>query len=276
MPEPQTTISYLNHHSVCYHEPWSMLQSRQILFAHTSKSSSSSLLSRYFVVHEAFNGLQALKLAEDLQPDVIISQVQLPLLNGLELCQQVRAHQQIGSIPFILISNSHGRFNQLQCYQAGADLHLVHPLKQEVIIQVVTNYIIKQEKLKQGLRSNHFTEITSTGIVVNKDDDFLQQTIQYLEEKLSDPAIDASYLCEKLAMSRTSLYQKIKKLTGQSVHEFIKSVRLKNSLHYLIEGRLTINQIAFEVGFNSHSYFDKCFIKHYGITPKAYIRKHTQ
>jgi AraC-like DNA-binding protein len=95
----------------------------------------------------------------------------------------------------------------------------------------------------------------------------------FIEANLSDPDVDAHSICRAMGMSRTVLYSKLRTLTGQSVHEFIKSVRLEHSLRLLHEGVLSINQIAFEVGFNSHSYFDRCFVKQYGIGPREYCNR---
>jgi AraC-like DNA-binding protein len=111
-------------------------------------------------------------------------------------------------------------------------------------------------------------------VTLNKlDAEFLNRLVSYIETNISDPNIDARHICDQLAISRTILYAKIKTLTGQSVHEFIKTIRLKKSLKFLLEGKLTVSQIALEVGFNSHSYFDKCLVKHYGLGPKEYVYK---
>jgi AraC-like DNA-binding protein len=109
-------------------------------------------------------------------------------------------------------------------------------------------------------------------VPLNKlDEEFLRKLIGYVESNISVPNIDARIICEEIGMSRTVLYSKIKSLTGQSVHEFIKTIRLKRSVGLLLEGTMNISQIALEVGFNSHSYFHKCFLKHYGVGPKEYI-----
>jgi AraC-like DNA-binding protein len=105
------------------------------------------------------------------------------------------------------------------------------------------------------------------------DEDFLKRLVAIIEENISDPNLDAKSLCDEIGMSRTVLYSKIKSLAGQSVHEFIKSIRLKRSIRLLLDGTLNIRQVALEVGFNSHSYFDKCFAKQYGMGPKEYIAR---
>src|SRR5690606_22782674 len=104
------------------------------------------------------------------------------------------------------------------------------------------------------------------------DEEFLNHLVKLIEENLSDPGLDYKLLCERTALSRTVLYSKVKTLTGQGVHEFIRSIRLRKSLSLLRERKLNVSQVAYEVGFNSQSYFNKCFYKQFNISPKDYGR----
>ena len=116
--------------------------------------------------------------------------------------------------------------------------------------------------------------IHTEDLAVNKrDEEFLNRLIYFINNNIADATLDARNISEEFGISRSVLYTKIKALTGQSVHEFVKSIRLKQSLKLLLEGRHTISQVALEVGFNSHSYFDKCFVKQYGVGPKEYVAK---
>jgi AraC-like DNA-binding protein len=141
---------------------------------------------------------------------------------------------------------------------------------------VILNFIQNQERLRQKIQENILSshEFQVDEPTLNKlDEEFLTRLVTFIEANVSDTSLDARIICEEFGMSRTVLYAKIKTLTGQSVHEFIKSIRLKRSLVLLLEGRLNISQVALEVGFNSHSYFDKCFTKQYGLGPKEYVSK---
>ena len=102
---------------------------------------------------------------------------------------------------------------------------------------------------------------------------FLHRLVKFIEDNISDADLDARRVCKEMAVSRTVLYSRIKMLTGESVHGLIKTVRLQQSVRLLLEGEMSISQVAFEVGFNSHSYFDKCFLRQYGMGPKKYINK---
>ncbi|MBL0744422.1 hybrid sensor histidine kinase/response regulator transcription factor [Chryseolinea lacunae] len=234
------------------------------------------LISETFEIFEAENGKEGLALALEVQPTAIISDIIMPQMNGIEFCKEIKGNTSTSHIPVILLTSQSEERSQLSGYEAGADAYLTKPVKKEILIQVILNLIQNQEKVRERMRDNILGDNTthSENIVVNKrDEEFLNRLIEFINQNLSDTTLDARILGEEFGISRSILYTKIKTLTGQSVHEFIKSIRLKQSLKLLLEGRLTISQVALEVGFNSHSYFDKCFIKQFGMGPKEYVNK---
>jgi AraC-like DNA-binding protein len=153
-------------------------------------------------------------------------------------------------------------------------VYLTKPVRKELLLQVILNLLQKEEKLHERILAGmqNETPFSSVDLPISKTDEaFLQRLVQFIEAHIADPQLDARLLAKEMTISRTILYTKVKALTGQSVHEFIRSIRLQNSLKLLLEGRLSISQVAFEVGFNSHSYFDKCFVKQYKMGPREYI-----
>jgi CheY-like chemotaxis protein/AraC-like DNA-binding protein len=234
------------------------------------------LLSGTFEIFEASNGQEGLQLALEVQPTAIVSDLIMPVMNGLEFCREIKNSTSTSHIPVILLTSQWEEKSQLSGYEAGADIYLTKPVKKELFIQVILNFIQNQEKLRQKIQetllsNNAFQE---EEIPLNKlDEEFLKRLVEFIESNIADPNIDSRSICEEIGMSRTVLYAKIKSLTGQSVHEFIKSIRLKRSIKLLLDGTLNISQIALEVGFNSHSYFDKCFVKQYGVGPKEYLAR---
>jgi ligand-binding sensor domain-containing protein/signal transduction histidine kinase/DNA-binding response OmpR family regulator len=234
------------------------------------------LLAGTFEIFEAVNGQEGLHLALEVQPTAIVSDLIMPVMNGLEFCREIKNNPATSHIPVILLTSQWEERSQLSGYEAGADIYLTKPVKKELFIQVILNFIHNQEKLREKIQENILSNgsFQTEDHTLNKlDEEFLKRLVTFIEENISDTNIDAKMICEEVGMSRTVLYAKIKSLTGQSVHEFIKAIRLKRSLKLLLDGTLNISQIALEVGFNSHSYFDKCFIKQYGIGPKDYIAK---
>lgn len=234
------------------------------------------LLSETFEIFEAENGKEGMAIALEAQPTAIISDVIMPNVNGIQFCREIKNTTATSHIPVILLTSVSEDHGQLQGYEAGADAYLNKPVRKEILIQVILNLIQSQEKVRDRMRESILgnNAIHTEDLAVNKrDEEFLNKLIDFINQNISNPTLDARQISEEFGMSRSVLYTKIKTLTGQSVHEFVKSIRLKQSLKLLLEGRHTISQIALEVGFNSHSYFDKCFVKQYGVGPKEYVAK---
>lgn len=255
------------------------IKGRKILIVDDNKELRTYLkllLSGTFEIFEAEDGAEGLKLALEIQPTAIISDLIMPVMDGFQFCKNIKSSTTTSHIPVIMLTSQAQDKSQLSGYEAGADVYLTKPVEKELLIQVILNFIQNQERIRERMRESVLAKNTlyPEDATLNKlDEEFLNNLVTFVETNISDPAIDARSICENLGMSRTILYAKVKTLTGQSVHEFIKSIRLKKSLRFLLDGKLTISQIAMEVGFNSHSYFDKCFVKYYGIGPKEYVNK---
>lgn len=228
-------------------------------------------LSSTFEIFEAENGNEGLKVAIEMQPMVIITDMIMPVMNGEQFCKEIKNLPATSHIPVILLTSQSYEEGQLIGYGAGADVYLTKPVPKELLFQVIYNFLRTQEKIHQQiLNSNNFFP---DDIAINKvDEEFLNHLVKLIEENLSDPGLDYKLLCERTALSRTVLYSKVKTLTGQGVHEFIRSIRLRKSLSLLRERKLNVSQVAYEVGFNSQSYFNKCFYKQFNISPKDYGR----
>lgn len=234
------------------------------------------LLSETFEIFEAENGKEGMAIALDTQPAAIISDVIMPNVNGIQFCKDIKGATATSHIPVILLTSVGEEKGQLEGYEAGADAYLNKPVRKEILIQVILNLIQNQEKVRDRMRESILgnNTIHPEDLAVNKrDEEFLNRLIDFINHNIANPTLDARHISEEFGISRSVLYTKIKTLTGQSVHEFVKSIRLKQSLKLLLEGRHTISQVALEVGFNSHSYFDKCFVKQYGVGPKEYVAK---
>lgn len=233
------------------------------------------VLSDTFEVFESANGKDALGKASQNLPSVIISDVLMPDMNGLDFCRTIKGKTETSHIPVVFFTSQWQDDAQVAGYEAGADAYLKKPVKKELLLQVIINLLSNQERLHGNVLETILDDspIADIGAMSKIDKEFLNQLVNFIEANISNPDLDAKMLSKELATSRTVLYNKIRILTGQTVHEFIKSIRLRKSLKLLIEGNLSINQVAFEVGFNSHSYFDKCFIKQYKMGPKEYVNK---
>jgi CheY-like chemotaxis protein/AraC-like DNA-binding protein len=224
------------------------------------------ILSPQFKILEAANGKDALAIAQKFIPEIIISEVLLPELDGFQLCQNIKSEEVTSDVPFIFLTSEWEESKRNTGLQVGASVYLVKPVSKELLLQTISNATLKKQETTFPTAS---TQIFKT----SESEDFLDKVMRIIEENLADPDLDHRRICEHMAMSKSVLYTKFRNVTGLGVQEFIKSIRLEKSLKLLIDGGMTINQVAIEVGFNSQSYYNKCFMKQYGIGPREYARK---
>ncbi|WP_256011456.1 hybrid sensor histidine kinase/response regulator transcription factor [Desertivirga xinjiangensis] len=228
------------------------------------------LLSGVFEIFEAQDGLDGIKTASDCQPDLIISDLIMPVMNGLEFCHKMKTNILTSHIPLLMLTGESNQESQISGYEAGADIYITKPINTQILFRVIYNLIHNQENVKR--KYTLADQLIPEDLDYNKiDREFLEKMSLFIEENLSQADLDYKKLSEHAAMSRTVLYAKFKTLTGMGVHDFIKNIRLKKALKYLQEGKLNISQIAYEVGFATPSYFSKSFTKQYKLTPKEYI-----
>jgi AraC-like DNA-binding protein len=200
----------------------------------------------------------------------------MPEMNGRQLCKKIKSTPETSSIPVVLLTSQSEENVQAAGYEAGADLYLTKPIKKEILIQVCINLIQSAEVRQETLLNQILSDMPGKGrgtSLTRADEEFVGRLVAVIEKHMANQDLDSRLVCKELGVSRTILYEKIKTLSGQTVHEFIKSIRLRRSLKLLLEQKMNISQIAFEVGFNSSSYYHRCFLKEYGMSPKEYINK---
>ncbi|SFO91696.1 Signal transduction histidine kinase [Chitinophaga sp. YR627] len=260
-------------------EKFMQLRGRKLLLVEDNKEMREYLrliLSDIFEIFEAEDGHSGYALAREIMPALIIADLLMPGINGIEFCKQVKADGATSHIPVVILTSQESSTMQAAGYEAGIEAYLSKPVSPELLSQVLLNILNKQDTTYQRLREQIFSDMPLTAELQQlsaTDQEFLKQLIQFIDTELGNQELDATVIAKKLYVSRTLLYNKVKTLTGQTVHEFIKAIRLRKSVQLLLEGDLSISQIAFEVGFNSHSYFNKCFIKQYGMGPKEYLTR---
>lgn len=255
------------------------IKGRKILIADDNKEVRDYLkliLENNFELLEAENGKQAFKIAMEILPDIIISDVLMPEMNGRNLCRKVKDNASTNHIPVVLLTSQSEESVQAAGYEAGADIYLTKPVKKEILIQACINLLQSKESLHEKLVKEILSGTPPKKISLNIDktgEVFLNRLANIIEANISNQELDSKLICKEIGISRTLLYSKVKTLSGQTLHEFIKTIRLKKSLQILLDGNMNINQVAYEVGFNSSSYYHRCFIKEYGVSPKDYINK---
>ncbi|MEY8019374.1 two-component regulator propeller domain-containing protein [Muriicola sp. SD30] len=225
-----------------------------------------------YQIFEAENGKTGIKKALEIVPDLIISDVRMPLANGIELCNVLKADERTSHIPIILLTGNAGEEEELKGLQSGADDFVTKPFKLPLLERRVQNLI----ESRRALRSRYSQEIILKAkeiAITPTDEVFLNRVQKVLDEQLSDATFNAKMFASAVGMSRMQLHRKLTAITGLSTTEFIRSQRLKQAAHILKTSDATINEVAYTVGFNTPSYFIKCFRKTYKKTPAEFLQE---
>ena len=227
-------------------------------------------LSQKYTIYEAENGLDALLLVESILPDLIISDIMMPGLDGIELCRRVKTDRTICHIPVILLTARTTEQQQLEGLENGADDYITKPFNFQILETKIYNSINLRRKLRQVFKNKLLIEpreITVTSL----DEQFIHKAMEFMEINMSSPDCSVETMSRDMRMSRTHLYKKMMALTGLSPQEFIRSMRLKRGAMLLNSSQLTISEIAFMVGFNNPKYFTRHFKNEFGVLPSKYI-----
>lgn len=228
------------------------------------------LLSSSYQVWEASDGVEALAILDERLPDLIISDVMMPRLNGIQLCKQLKSKPQTSTIPFIILTAKQNEEAHLTGVEAGADYYFSKPLNMAFLKQTIRNIFIQRASIKRRLTKVHHADIIEK-VHIQKDKIFTQKIISIIESNLTNPDLDIAFLCSETGMSRTKLYQELKTIHNQSVGDFIRTIRIKHAAHLMAYENLPINEVMFRVGIQTQSYFTKAFKKEFGKPPKQFI-----
>ena len=236
---------------------------------------ASSFSSNYRII-TAINGKEGLEQALNQIPDIIISDIMMPEMDGIELCKLVKEDIRTSHIPVILLTAKDSIQDKEEGYESGADSYLTKPFSAKLLNSRVHNLLESRKKLAL-IVANRTKELKpeqqEETIKLNKlDEEFLTKFTTIVEENIDMEKMDMSFMMEKMNMSHSTLYRKIKSLTGMSGNELIRKIRLKNSLRLLMEEGHNISEAAYASGFNDLGYFRSCFREEYGMAPSEYIR----
>lgn len=222
-------------------------------------------LSKSYKVITAENGKKGYDLAVQKLPDLIITDVIMPVMDGLELCKKIKGDLKTSHIPLLMLSAKAMVKDRLEGIDSGADMYLSKPFELDILksslAQLITSRQIMFKKFYSGITKQGKEKTTSL------DNDFIQKILHFINENISEPELTVELLSSKIFLSRSQLYRKIKTLTGVSVNEFIRNVRLEKAKQLIEQGNNNINEISFKVGFTSPSYFAKCYKIKYGHLP---------
>lgn len=235
--------------------------------------------SEKFDVRLSTNGKEGAEAALTIIPDIIVSDIMMPLMNGTALCEQLKKDVRTSHIPIILLTAKDTLQDKEDGYQAGADSYLTKPFSATLLQSRINNLLDSRRTLASyfGEKSELKEKKSAISSALNKiDDEFLTKINQLIEERMTEDKIDIGYLADKLCMSNSTLYRKMKALTGLSTNEYIRKVKMRAAERLLLEGKYTISEITFKMGFNSSVYFRQCFKEEFGMLPSEYIKQLTK
>jgi len=232
-------------------------------------------LSVDYQIIKANNGTDGWALAFEKIPDLIVSDIMMPGIDGLQLCKKVKSTIETSHIPVILLTAKTQVEHEIEGLESGADEYVHKPFHPRLLKLKIDKIIETRETLKQQFVKN--TSFTAKEITVTSaDEKFLQKAIDYVKDNLADSDLNIEKMSNVLNISRVHLYRKLKAITNQNPTEFIRTIRLKQAAYLLSLGKLNVSEIAYMVGFNSHQYFTNSFQKHFGMSPTEYSRREEQ
>lgn len=239
---------------------------------HDMRSFICSSLSQFYKVYEAENGREGYEMAKKLEPALIISDIMMPEMNGLELCRRIKNNLYTSHIPVILLTAKGKVEDFVEGLENGADDYIAKPFNVDILIAKVNGIIENRKILRNKFRS--LEEVNTSEITTSTlDTQFFEKVNTVVEKYYTDSSFDVDHFASAMFVSRSQLYKKLKAITNLSANDFINVYRLKKSVELLKKGDLQISEIAYSTGFNDPKYFSRIFKKFYKCSPSDYLKK---
>ena len=233
-----------------------------------------TILSPFYQVITAGNGKIGVDLATERIPDIILSDVMMPEMDGFEVCNFLKNDERTSHIPIVLLTARSEIQAKLHGLERGADAYISKPFnKHELLIRL--KKLIEIRKTLQSRYANFSPPSPSKDVMLQMEDAFLQKLKAEVEKKIDDPQFGIPELCRKVNLSRMQVHRKIKALSGKTTSTFIRSIRLQKAKQLLLTSEMNISEIAFEVGFSDPSYFSRTFTSEFGLPPTEFVAQHT-
>lgn len=231
------------------------------------------IFGRHLRISTAVDGKEGLEKAYEVLPDIILSDVMMPEMNGLELCEKIKNNPKTAHIPVVLITARAAAVHELEGLESGADDYIVKPFNPRILFSKIQSLLINRRKLREHFQRQILMEPTSSGIP-DTDRAFIQSAMEIVENNLTNKQFGVQSLVSESGMSQSAYYRKLKNITGQSVVEFIRDVRLKRAAQLLVTGRFRVTEVMDLVGIEDYKYFRSAFQKLYHVSPSEYAKSY--
>jgi DNA-binding response OmpR family regulator len=237
----------------------------------------NSSLGEVYDIITATNGKEGLDIAQAKIPNVIVSDVMMPIMDGLELCRQLKKDIRTSHIPIVLLTAKNSLQDKEAGYAAGVDSYLTKPFSASLLHSRINNILETRKMIASKFtvlesKLQDKEEAISNNSLTRLDNEFLRQVTEIIENNLETEKLDIAFIAEKMCMSHSTLYRKIKGLTEMSANEYIRKIKMRKSLSLMKDG-YSISEIAFMLGFSSTAYFRQCFKDEYGMSPTEYQKR---
>lgn len=233
-----------------------------------------SIFRGKYITLEAGDGQQGYDLALEELPDLVISDVMMPRVDGIKFCKMIKENIKTSHIPVILLTARTSLIFKVEGLESGADDYVTKPFDPKVLELKVRNIIRSRQALKKEFLDNEVLDIEPKRVTLtSRDEAFISQALENIEKNMSNSEYTVEDLGRATGMSRMQLYRKLKALTGQSANEFIRTIRLKRAAQLLEQDELTVAEVTYEVGFSDLPYFRNCFKKQFGVPPSQYAQR---
>ncbi|OQB29642.1 MAG: Sensor histidine kinase TodS [Bacteroidetes bacterium ADurb.Bin174] len=237
-------------------------------------NSISDALDEEFIVYKATNGIIALELLEHTEVDVVVTDVIMPEMDGIEFSCEMKNRVEFSHIPILVLSAKHDVEHKIEGYNAGADAYITKPFEMSALIANIKSLVRNRKLLAKSFADEKGNVNVEKFTYNNTDKDFLEKVVEIIENNIFNAGFSTNDLYKAINMSQSTLYRKLQVLIGISPNELIRKIRIKTACRLLLEKRLNISEIAYDLGFSDPKYFSNVFKKEMGISPTAYIKQH--
>lgn len=235
----------------------------------------TGLKSEGYRVFSSSNGDEALRCIEEQRIDLILSDIMMPVMDGMELVTHIKSDINFSHIPIILLTARSNSESEISAIEEGADAYIVKPFKWKHLAAVIKNLLDSRAMMHEKFSRQPFA-LAHSLTTNNRDQKFMEKVLEIIEKRITDPQLSVEQLSRELTMSRSSLHKKLKTLSGHVPNQFIRLIRLKKAASLILINEYTISEISHLVGFNSHSYFSRCFIQQFKLSPTEFLEKHRE
>jgi len=229
-------------------------------------------LHPYYKIEEAADAATGLAMAKATFPNCIISDVIMPGISGIDFCRAIKNDIATSHIPFIMLTAKSAVKSQVEGVDSGADYYFAKPVNLDLLLLTLRNIFSQGARLKERFGREHHIEAMEL-VHSEKDKEFVNRLLQVIDTQLLNPDFDIEQLCGQMGMSRTSLYQKIKSISGQSIGDFIRTTRLKKAVQIMTHEDISLTEVMYRIGIQTQSYFTKAFKKEFGKTPTQFMQE---